>query len=206
MLMTSAGSILDLSGIGGLTWGNGTLPLPQPPVDSSGRFKLSFPVRCSPPDDPHAITAAFTYDSYMVSWVFSAVPGDLALTQIATSPAAWRADVPSESGATRSYFGSSSTGPFVAPLNFGHLDADANGFIETERNGTRRYFDTNGKLTKVEYAGGVQTYTWDGANPTIEADSTHPPSRMRVTTSSGHVTNAAIELLHRRELGDSGRS
>ena len=150
-------------------------------------------MRCSPPDDPHAITAAFTYDSYAISWVFSAVPGDLTLTQIATSPAAWRADVPSESGATRSYFGSSSTGPFVAPLNFGHLDADANGFIETERNGTRRYFDTNGKLTKVEYAGGVQTYTWDGANSTIEADSTHPPSRMRVTTSSGHVTNAAID-------------
>ena len=112
----------------------------------------------------------------MVSWVFSAVPGDLSPDGNRDQPRGLAGGRTSESGATRSYFGSSSTGPFVAPLNFGHLDADANGFIETERNGTRRYFDTNGKLTKVEYAGGVQTYTWDGANPTIEADSTHHPA------------------------------
>ena len=86
MLVTSAGSILDLGGIGGLTWGDGTLPVPQPPVELIRAVQAVLPGTLLPPDDPHAITAAFTYDSYAVSWVFSAVPGDLTLTQIATSP------------------------------------------------------------------------------------------------------------------------
>ena len=196
MLGMPGGSVAEL-GIGRLAPGGSASPLlPLPPVHSSGRFRLFFPMPSVPRNDPHAIKTAFTYDSFSGHWTFSAKPiVGAGVTKIGTtddSQDCWRAAVGTESGAFRYYFGTSSTGPFVPALSYGHLSADANGFTETEPNGRIRQYNSNGLLTEVDDHGAVHTYTWNGGNPTIEANTT-PLSRMVITASSGNVTKAVMD-------------
>lgn len=173
----------------------------QSPIHSSGDIKVFYALPYAPYGDPHAIMAAFTYSSLNTRWTFSHLPGAVSISQSGTTnedPAqeCWGASVPCESGGSRIYYGTSSTGSFLAPINYGaSFSASASGSVETM--GTRkRYFDENGKIVKITDRGAVHTYTRDGQNVTIEANTIRQPSRMRIVRSSGLITDVYVEVHH----------
>ena len=201
MLGMPGGTVMSI-GAGRLVTGDNRSNAPSPsPIHPSGDVKVFYALPYAPHGDPHAIMAAFTFSSVDTMWTFSHLPGTVSIYQAGTTnevppQECWEATVPCESGGHRTYYGISGTGPFVAPLNYGaSFSASANGSVETM--GTKkRYFDENGKLVKITDRGAVHTYTRDGEDVTIEANTIRQPSRMRLIRSSGLITDIYVDVYH----------
>lgn len=137
-------------------------------------------------------------------WLFSALPGDLQVIQNGTTNedpprAAWVASVPATDGTVRRYCSDSQDGPFVSIGGHGMLlEKYGSGYRERLRD-SLVYYDSGGKIERVERRGTVHSYTYDEDVVWIEAN-TQPLTKMRCDLSGGRVTT----LTHHRIVPGGG--
>ena len=175
------------SGSGSCAAGGMTLSSP----DETGNAVVMFDFGSTP--DPLGMGAGLTYMTGSAQWGFTALPGDLLLSnlgQTSESPPrdCWRARVPAADGSVREYCNDASTGEFVPCGPYGTQFASTDdGWVETLGD-TRVYYDVYGVLSRVERGGSVHSYSRDPNGAWVDIESnTATPGRFRYNLQSGQV-------------------
>jgi hypothetical protein len=156
-----------------------------------GNLAVAYCVPAVGSQNPHFLRTEFAWNTVTEEWLFSGLPGNLSVQHVGTtrepSPReVYRATVPSTTGAKRHYYANSQTGPFVPEAGLATtLEVVDGGYIETIA-GARVYYDSNGKLQRVEDRGAVVTWTYSDNVAWIQADS-KPETKLRCDLSAGKV-------------------
>jgi len=117
------------------------------PVDSSRGGATVYVLPTVPYEAPNALETVFVYQNVIDNRksVFSALPGDLDVTQTGETnedppTPIWRATVPTPGGTTRYYYANSQDGPYISIIDYGTtFEKAGTGYVETVRGFRRRW-------------------------------------------------------------------